>query len=491
MELNAARQTSSIGLLMSRAGSLLLVICLWAALYLPFLGSLELRGEEGKRVMPAVQMLQAGSYLVPFLAGHPYLNKPPLVSWLVAASFRVLGIRNEWSARLPSAILSLLVAVVIVTAGRTNLGARGSLFAAICWLTTLEVIAQGRTIETDAINASLLAMALVLWLAFWQRNCSAWVTFTIPWIFLGFGFLTKGPGLLLFFYSIVIAVALQTGRLRSLLHPAHLTGIAIMLAIFFAWAIPFFSAVHSDSLGQVWRHEVTAILFGEKGRSENWALNFPRGVAFFLPWVLLLPFIRFNRIENLVEREIARGLFLGSFVPFAIVLLFPGSTPRYVLPLAAPLCLLIGLAVANDGFEWRGGSFRVSWPFMKRAIAMAIIAEVIVFPVRAASEAKAHQVLKPTAEQINAVMLASDPIYAVGLRYEPYLFYVRSPVFYFSTLEELPARTRFFLIQSRDLLKLQTSARWDSLQPRLLARTNLFRSNDTMLFEATANQPSP
>ena len=43
---------------MSRATTLLLIVGLWAALYLPFLGSLEIRGEEGKRVMPAVQMLE-------------------------------------------------------------------------------------------------------------------------------------------------------------------------------------------------------------------------------------------------------------------------------------------------------------------------------------------------------------------------------------------------------------------------------------------------
>jgi 4-amino-4-deoxy-L-arabinose transferase-like glycosyltransferase len=475
---------------MSHAATLLLVISLWAALYLPFLGSLELRGEEGKRVMPAVQMLQSGNYLVPYLGARSYLNKPPLVNWLVAASFRVFGIRNEWSARLPSAILVLLVAIVFATVGRTNLGAAGSAIAAVSWLTTLELIEKGRTIETDAINASFFAMALVLWLTFWHSNRSAWVTFTVPWIFLGFGFLSKGPGLLLFFYSIVVAVACQTGRLRKLLHPAHFVGIAIMLAIVAAWAIPFFLAVHSESLDQVWWHELSAIVFGEKGRSENWALNFPRGIAFFLPWVLLLSFIRFDKIDNSFEKETVRGLGWGGFIPFLVVLLFPGSVPRYVLPLAAPLSLLIGIAVANDAFQWRLRKFQVSRTFIKSAIAIAIVAEIFVFPIRAAIEARRHQVLQPTAAQINAVMPDGEPIHAVDLRYEPYLFYVRRPVFYFSTIEELPANARFFLIQSRDLPKLQANARWNSLRPRLLARTDLFRSNDTMLFNATANQLS-
>ena len=86
------------------------------------------------------------------------------------------------------------------------------------------------------------------------------------------------------------------------------------------------------------------------------------------------------------------------------------------------------------------------------------------------------------------IMLAGEPLYAVDLRYEPYLFYVQRPLFYFSGLEDLPATSRFFLIQSKDLPKLQADVRWNSLQPRLLAHTNLFRGNDTMLFNVTANQ---
>ena len=485
----------------SRAARFLIIVVLWAALYLPVLGWLEIRGEEGKRVMPAVQMLDRGNYLVPYLAAHPYLNKPPMTNWLVAASFRISGIRNEWTARFPSAILVLVVALVFVTVGRVRLGAAGSTISAVSWLTTLEVINKGRTIETDAINASFFAIAFILWLTFWQRRRSPWLTFTVPWIFLGLGFLTKGPGLLLFFYFIVIAVAFRNGRLRELLHPAHWIGISITMSIFAAWAVPFFLAVRSESLGQVWWRELAAILFGEKGHSENWALNLPRGIAFFLPWILLLPLIRFSKIDppkdgfvvanNLVEQETARGLFWGSVLAFVVVLLFPGSAPRYVLPLAAPLCWMFGVAFTTDAFEWR--LFHIQFPRRVSvfAIAVAIIAEIVVFPIRTAREAKTHQVLRPIAAQINAVMPANEPFYAIDLRYEPYLFYVRAPVRYLVRLEELPADARFFLIQSRDLDKMETNARWDALRPRLLARTNLFRSNDTMLFSVSRNQPSP
>ena len=81
--------------------SFFLVTLVWGAIYLPRLGSLELKSEEGRRVLPAVTMLQTGNYIVPKVGSEPYLRKPPLVNWLVAGSFKIFGARNEWTARLP------------------------------------------------------------------------------------------------------------------------------------------------------------------------------------------------------------------------------------------------------------------------------------------------------------------------------------------------------------------------------------------------------
>src|SRR6266446_452694 len=98
-----------------------IVLLVWAAIYLPALGSLEIKGEEGRRILPAVTMLQTGNFLVPYVGSEAYFRKPPLVNWLVAASFKLTGVRNEWTARLPSALAILVVALTFVTRGRRAL----------------------------------------------------------------------------------------------------------------------------------------------------------------------------------------------------------------------------------------------------------------------------------------------------------------------------------------------------------------------------------
>src|SRR5437773_6562547 len=109
----------------------LVVVAAWAASYLPALGSFEIKGEEGRRILPAIAMMESGDYVVPRVGGEAYFSKPPLVNWLVAASFKTFRIRNEWTARLPSALSILAVAIVFVTVGGGAVGNQGGMIAAL------------------------------------------------------------------------------------------------------------------------------------------------------------------------------------------------------------------------------------------------------------------------------------------------------------------------------------------------------------------------
>jgi len=111
----------------------------------------------------------------------------------------MFGVRNKWTARLPSALFLLGVALLLRTIAAATLGAFGSRVAALCWLRNLGLIEKGRMIEIEAIYVSLFGFAFFLWLVLWQRNRSPWLAFVLPWIFLGLGMLAKGPAHILFF----------------------------------------------------------------------------------------------------------------------------------------------------------------------------------------------------------------------------------------------------------------------------------------------------
>jgi 4-amino-4-deoxy-L-arabinose transferase-like glycosyltransferase len=49
----------------SRLQAVAVVVVVWAVIYLPALGSIAIKGEEGRRILPAIHMLETGNYIVP------------------------------------------------------------------------------------------------------------------------------------------------------------------------------------------------------------------------------------------------------------------------------------------------------------------------------------------------------------------------------------------------------------------------------------------
>src|SRR2546421_12286117 len=224
----------------SRLSVVLVVFLVWAVIYLPALGSIAIKGEEGRRILPAVGMLKTGNYTVPEVGGNPYFRKPPLVNWMVAASFRIFGVRNEWTARLPSAVAVLAVAVAFVTVARAGLGPGGSIIAALILMTNIAMMEKGRLIEIEALYVSLCGLSIIFCLSFFVQRKSPWLILVPASIFLGLWLLAKGPTHLIFFYAIVFAVVWHLKECRLLFHPAHFSGLEIMLGVFAVWAIPVF-----------------------------------------------------------------------------------------------------------------------------------------------------------------------------------------------------------------------------------------------------------
>ena len=347
---------------LSRTGALWLAALLWAAIYLPCLGSLEIKGEEGRRLLPALAMLDTGRWVVPQIGGVDYLSKPPLVNWLAAASFRTCELlggdaRSEWAARAPSVLVVLALALALTGALARWLTPAGALLAAVFALTNIGLMEKGRLAEIEALYISLYGIALALWLAGWRRDALAaeagapprpgWRTWTLPWVFLGLGLLTKGPLHLLFFYGVVVAVVGLAGRWRDLLNPAHFVGIILMLTIFAAWAVPYFHATAADRAGGVWLAQFQGRLEVNEGfRFGAWLLNIPRGLVNFLPWTVLLPLLWRALPEAVpaVDRALLRGLRWAALGGFLTVSLAPGGQPRYTLPLLVPAAVALALA---------------------------------------------------------------------------------------------------------------------------------------------------
>ncbi len=479
---------------MSRGAGLLLIVAVWAAIYLPSLGSFEIKGEEGRRILPGMAMLETGNYLVPQVGGEDYFRKPPLINWLVAASFKLFGVRNEWTARAPSVLCVLAVALAFITVARRSLGPSGSVIAALVWLTNVGILQKGRLIEIEALYVSLCALALIFWLSWWREKRSPWLTWIVPSIFLGLGWLAKGPTHLFFFYAVVIAVLWQTRQWKLLFHPAHFVGLLVMLGIFGAWAIPFLQANESGKVMNKWSSQFTGRVTGEIFTFSVWITVLPRAVAYLLPWVLLTPLIRWSRFASEEEGRVARGLLWGAALPLVVVSLMPGAAPRYSLPAVSSFCWLMGMAFAEnalvqpDWLKWSNGPAGWLWPagpIFRRLgqafVILAVVAGLIGYPL-AARDARHRQKVKSVADKINAVVPSDETLYAVDPNYQPFFFYMRAPVKYVRGVSDLPVEARYFVVRPVDEQEALHSEKWAPRHARSILPVKDYRNQTMIVF---------
>src|SRR4030095_1606745 len=84
----------------------------------------------------------------------------------------------------------------------------------------------------------------------------------------------------------------------------------------------------------------------------TWIQNIPRSLIYFLPWILLFPFVRFSKFHDYAEQRLARALAWGIAVPFLAVNLVPGAVPRYSMPTIAPASWLLAMSYATHALQW-------------------------------------------------------------------------------------------------------------------------------------------
>ena len=469
----------------SRLRAIATVMLVWAVIYLPALGSIAIKGEEGRRILPAVRMLETGNYIVPQVGSNPYYRKPPQVNWLVAASFKLFGVRNEWTARLPSALSVLAVAIAFVTVARASLGPRGSIIAAMIWLTNIGIIEKGRLIEIEALYVSLCGLAIILWLSFFLQKKSPWLTWLPASVFLGLGLLAKGPTHLLFFYGIVIAVLAYWKDWRVLVHPAHFVGLAVMIGIAAAWAIPFLHATTSQVAIDKWSGQYTGRLKGIDFKFLDWIQNVPRSLIYFLPWLLLFPFARLSKLQGQTEQRLARALSWGTAVPFLAVNLVPGGLARYSMPAIVPASWLLGMICAGNALQcprrWMRDE-RVWAKIVAAFIGLGLVIGAIGYPVTAIVLRNRQQVKRAAAE-INARVPPNETLYAVNPDYQPVFFYVKAPVQYVNHVKNLPPNVRYFLVRNKNEAEALDARDWAPLRARPIARVRDYSKREMVLFK--------
>lgn len=331
---------------------LVLVIAVWAIIFLPSLGEIEFRGEEITRVMPGKNMLDNGDWMVPRISGEPYYNKPPGINWLVALSFMITGQQNEWAARLPSALSALMFVSLLMTYPAKWLKLHERVIACLIFMTSITMIEKGRMIELEGVVTSMTGIALFYWLAESSNNRNKWLLWLPIGIFVGFGVLVKGPFVPFFFYTAITPVLFYKRRFfKEMFSIQHIVAFAIMSGILAAWYLAAGETTETTEMsGQMWGQLIMRFKPGNV-KFGYWAHEvIDAGIINFLPWTLLLPILWNKNAVNKFEGErliIFKGGRIGLILGFVLMNMMPMTESRYCIPLFCITSILLGMAAMN------------------------------------------------------------------------------------------------------------------------------------------------
>src|SRR5262245_40151421 len=142
-----------------RLRNLAILLVLPAALLYPCMTFHLLEPDEGRYAEIPREMLSRGDWIVPRLQGDAYLDKPPLLYWLVMLSYWAFGV-HDWAARLVPALAVHLTILLSYLFGRRLLGERAAFRGALLLTLTPGLMGMGRILTMDSLLTLWVTLAL-------------------------------------------------------------------------------------------------------------------------------------------------------------------------------------------------------------------------------------------------------------------------------------------------------------------------------------------
>lgn len=318
------------------------------ALYCSFYqlgGYAVLNNNEGLYAEIAREMLHGNSWhdwVIPHLNGLAYMEKPPLLYWLTAASFFIFG-EHEWSVRLVPTLASLGCVALIMRFGRACGRDRAGKLAAVMFTSGLGVMVMGRTLMFDMLLTVFLVAAVMNAYLFLERRQRRYYYRTMA--LLALALLAKGFVALILFAAII--------GMYSLLSAGSVRGFLQNLAVWFDWrglllflliAAPWHIAASMAEPIFAWFYFINEHILRFLGKREphdyysgSWWYYLPRMLVFLFPWSMLLPLLLLWR-RGRVRTGAQLLMLLGWCMPLVFFSVSSAKANYYLIatiPLAA------------------------------------------------------------------------------------------------------------------------------------------------------------
>ena len=308
--------------------------------------------DEPRFTLVAKQMIESGDWLFPHRGTELYSDKPPMLMWLEALTYQLLG---NWRVAflLPSLLAGMLTLVLTWDLGRRLWNPRVGLFAAAAVLVSFQFVYQVKRAQIDPLVMMWITLAnwgLLIhllkgpnWRAWWLGCFAA-----------GLGVITKGVGVL----ALLMLLPFIFARLRRWEGVSQTSGdglrwaggaLAFLLAISL-WLVPMLWAAHARGTAEYAAYVNDILLRQTAKRYEGSVGGHAQPFWYYLP-ILVLHFFPLSLAYLGAWRFWLRGLKAGDarlllLLGWSLLVVFffslaGGKREVYLMPVLPMLALAL------------------------------------------------------------------------------------------------------------------------------------------------------
>jgi 4-amino-4-deoxy-L-arabinose transferase-like glycosyltransferase len=327
----------------------ILLFAIIIAFYLYGLGKLPLLGpDEPRYAQVAREMFLTGDLITPTLGHHTWFEKPALLYWMIAGSFKVFGV-NEWAARFGPALCGLLTIAAVWFVGREidREEPRGFAFwSVVVSGSCLGLIVFSRATGFDVVITMTTTWALAFFLLHELRNKRSFLAGF--YAFVGLSLLAKGlVGIVIPFGVVGLFYVLRRAWPSRSVLASVIWGLPLAIAVSAIWYGPVIARHGWTFIDEFFVQHHFARYVSNKYHHPQPIYFYPVIILMLaLPWtpylIAALAKVRSWKWRGDDSLSIVRVFSVAWLLLPLLFFSFSGSKlPGYVLPVIPAIALLV------------------------------------------------------------------------------------------------------------------------------------------------------
>ncbi len=316
-------------------------------LYVAVLGILpQMEPDEARYSLIPREMNETGNYVTPHVKHTIYLEKPPLVPWVTAVSFKIFG-ENDFSARLIIGLCAWGCILLVFFIGRHFRDEKTGLYAAAVLTISAFPFMLGRINILDMPLTLFLCLAIWMGYLYFTANQKRHLLYLF-YFACALAFLTKGIIGVVFPFAIVVLWLVWTGHWRQIIRLISPVGILIFLIVVSPWLY----LAQKENADFLWfffvREHFLRFTTKMHGKTEPFYYFVPIIIGGMLPWlVYLIRAWQENIRTYLFEKDENKLLAIWFLFIFLFYTASSSKLAPYVAPVFLPLALFVGNLFRN------------------------------------------------------------------------------------------------------------------------------------------------